>query len=289
MVADPPVYLLAGNEQFLKEDTLTRLKSTFLDKKSWQFNFNVFYGASASAKEILECAATSPFLGRKRVVLVRQFTDLSVSDKALLLSYIKAPQRQTLLILETSQGNLYQNSLAEICRHARVIFHKPLEGKPLFAWIKAQVSSFGKQIGERALLILVDNLGNDLQLLSASLNNLILFIGEKTIIEASDVEKLVGPDLSISAFELFDAVSVRKKERAFGILDSLFKDGLNSSQILGALTYKIISKRNKLRFSRFESILQELQSADSDIKTGRQNQRIALELLLARLLQLYSL
>jgi DNA polymerase-3 subunit delta len=286
MVEEPSVYLLAGSEQFLKEDTLARLKSTFLDKKSWQFNFNVFYGASASAREILECAATSPFLGRKRVVLVRQFTDLSASDKGLILSYVKAPHRQALLILETSQGNLYQNSLAEICRHARVIFCKPLEGKPLFAWIEARVGSKGKRIEQKALAILVDNLGNDLQLLSATLDNLILFIGEKTTVGASDAEKLVGPDLSTSAFELFDAVSVRKKERAFGILDSLFKDGIKPSQILGALAYKIISERNKLRSPRFERILQELQSADSDIKTGRQNQRIALELLLARLLDL---
>ena len=130
-------------------------------------------------------------------------------------------------------------------------------------------------------------MGNDLQLLSNALDNLTLYIGARGTIEASDVEKIVGPDLTTSTFELFDAVCLGGKQKALGILENLFKEGISSSQILGALIYQLLSERNRFKPSQFECILQELQKTDSDIKAGRQDQRIALELLIVRLLGLF--
>lgn len=272
------VYLLAGTEHFLKEESLAKIKSAFLDSASADFNFNVFYAGTQDAEKILECANTVPFLGEKRVVLVRQVEDLSVADKRFILSYIQAPQKHTLLILETSQDYLNQGFLAEISQFAKVIFCRPVQGNRLLTWIRGFVQAQGKRIDEEALRLLVDNLGNSLQSLASALDNLILYIGEEDKIEADDVAMLVGPDVDAGAFELFDAVFARNKKKAFQILDSLLKDGVNSAQILGALAHKIISER-------LGQHLLDLQKTDWDIKTGRQNQRFALELLVAKLMQ----
>ena len=287
ILKEHPVYLLAGTEQFLKEETLARIKSAFLDKESGDFNFNVFSADSASAEKILECASTAPFLGRKRVVLVRRIEDFSAVDEKFILSYVRTPNRLTLLVLETSQSNLNQDFFAEICKYARVILCKPLKENQLYVWLKAQVEAKGKKIEQKALQLLIDNLGNNLQALTCSLDNLILYIGERETIVLSDVEKLVGRDVTASAFELFDAVIIRDKEKSFQILDSLWKDGVSFPQILGALTHKFISERDRINSSLLERHLLDLQKTDSDIKAGRQNQRIALELLTARLLGLF--
>ena len=287
ILKEPPVYLLAGTEQSLKEETLARIKSAFLDKESGDFNFNVFYAGSAPLKQILECASTAPFLGRKRVVLVRRIEDFSAADEKLIISYVRTPSRLTLLVLETSQSNLNQDFFAEICKYARVILCKPLKENQLYGWIKAQVEAKGKKIEQKALQLLIDNLGNNLQALTCSLDNLILYIGERETIVLSDVEKLVGRDVTASAFELFDAVIIRDKEKCFQILDSLWKDGVSFPQILGALTHKFISERGRINSSLLERHLLDLQKTDSDIKAGRQSQRIALELLTARLLGLF--
>ena len=280
----PLVILLAGSEQFLKQDALVRLKSAFLDRASGDFNFNVFYANSTPLEKVLECASTAPFLGRKRLVLVRGVEDFSASDKECILSFVKAGRiKHSLLILETAQSNLHDNFLNQIAKFARVIFCKPLEGRQLLTWVKAQVELKGKKIEKNAQTLLIENLGSSLKLLANSLDALSLYIGEKGTIEVEDVEKLVGPDLSTSAFELFDACVAGDKERIFGILDSLFKDGINSSQILGAFAHKMISERNRIKPSLFEEVFLNLQKTDTAIKTGRQTQRLALELLMARL------
>ncbi len=284
---DQPVVLLAGTEQFLKEEALARIKSAFLDEDSKDLNFNLFYAGTTSVEKVLECAATAPFLGRKRIVLVRQFERFCASDKEIILSYVRAPYRFTCLILETSEDNLNQERFSEVRKYVRVIFCNPLKENRLLEWINAFVEAKRKKIEEQAKTALVSNLGNELQLLSNSLENLMLYIGEKETITVSDVEKLTGPDVSATAFKLFDALIAGDKQKCLQILDGLLKDGINSSQILGALAHKMICERSRLKASVREQALSDLQKTDSDIKTGRQSQRIALELLMAGLLSLF--
>ena len=288
ILKNQPVILLAGSERFLKEETLTRIKSAFLDNQSRDFNFNVFYAGSASAEKVLECACTAPFLGRKRVVLVRQFEEFSASDKRFILAYSKNPHKHTLLILETSETKLRLGSLGEIAQYARVVFCQPLKGKQLYDWISSQVAASGKKIEEEAGRLLVENLGDNLANLANSLESLILYTGKKVIIEKSDVEKLSGRrDLTSDAFKLFDALVAKDKKKTLQILDSLLKDAASAAQILGALAYKVISEKNRTKGPLFKQRLKELQRADMDIKRGRRQGRLALEVLAVRFLSCF--
>ena len=219
---------------------------------------------------------------------MHQAEEFSSADKKLILSYVKTPQKKTVLILETGQTNLKEDFFRQLCKYAQLIFCKPLPENQIYGWIKRQAKLKGKTIEQRAESILVENLGTDLQLLSAALESLTLYIGKRQTIEVADVEKLVGPDLAASSFELFDAVVAGNKEKAFFTLDSLFKDGVNSSQILGALAHQVISKEGRMNQTQFEHTLAELQKTDADIKTGRQAQRLALELLTTRLFELFQ-
>jgi len=287
ILKNQPVVLLAGEEKFLKEESLSRIKSAFLDEASIDFNFNVFYAGATSAEKVLECACTAPFIGRKRVVVVYQFDDFSSSDKKFILSYVKSPHKHTLLILETDQTSLKHGPLAEISTYAQVILCNPYQGQKLNTWLKRQVASYGKKIDDGALKLLIDNIGDNLSVLKNYLETIILYVGKRKSVEVSDVEKLTGPDVRSDAFKLFDALRAQNKQRALGILDSLLKEGVVSSQILGGLTYKVIVEKRALGASLFAGVLKELQRADSDIKRGRQDQRLALELLMIRLLTLF--
>jgi len=287
ILKERPVYLLAGTEHFLKEDALGKIKSAFLDESSRSFNFNVFYAGSAGVEKILECARTFPVFGSKRVVLVRGFENFSISERQLILSYVKTPQRVTCLVLETRENNLNEKFFAELCKFSQVIFCNPPSGNHLFDWISARAKTEGKKIEKKALQLMVENLGSNLQALALSLEGLILYIGKRETISAADVERLVGPDITAGVFELVYTLRVRDKQKTFQVLDSLLKNGVSAPQILGALGHKIISEKNRMDLLVFERYLLDLQRTDADIKRGRQPQRMALELLMARLLHLF--
>lgn len=283
---DQPVILLAGTEKFLKQEKLSKVKSKFLDKGSSDFNFNVFYAGITSAEKVLECAYTVPFLGRKRVVVVYQFDQFSVKDKKFILSYVKNPHKQTLLILETEQTNFKYGGLSEISQYAQVVLCNPVGTRECSSWVRKQLKLKDKEIEDKALDLLIDNVGDDLSVLANYIESITLYTDQRKTIALTDVEKLTGPNVHADVFKLFDALMTKDKFQSLAILDSLLKEGASSAQILGALTYKVVAEKNRLRAALFSSYLKRLQRADSDIKTGRQNQRLALELLVVRLLTL---
>lgn len=283
LAAEPQVYLLAGPEQFLQEENLTKLKTAFLTKGSAEFNFNVFYADTHSARQVLECAWSFPFLGGKRVVLTRDVERFSREDKEILLTYVKGRSSEhACLILQTAQTNLNQGFLLDVRKYARVIFCAPLKDRELSAWIRERIKENDKKITQEAEELLREYLGADLLRMSSVITNLVLYAGSREVIGRDDVVCLTGADLSANAFELFDAVSAGNAARALGILDALLKDAVHPAQILGAFAYKIIS--GKRDGSVFERRIKHLCSADRDIKSGR-NPRIVMELLIARLVE----
>ncbi len=280
-------YLLAGTEEFLKQENLARLKSAYLKQGSADFNFNSFYAGSTSAKEVLECALTAPFLAEKRVVVVRGIEDFSKPDQEIIISYLNNPHRLTVFILETNQAEFNDNFLRKVSSLAEVVLCESLSQHQLSDWIDKQLKSWNKGIDAKAKKLLLENLDNNLELIENFLKSLSLYIGERQIIEITDVASLVGPDVTTTAFELFDAVCVGSKKKALRLLDSLLKDNVNAAQILGALIYKLLYDKQKLDPAVFSQALCALEEADRNVKTGRQDARIALELLVVKLLGLF--
>ena len=284
----PPVYLLAGEEHFLKEKYLFKITSSFLEEKTQAFNLHVFYAGASTASDVLECACNAPFLAKKRVVVVHQVQEFGVKDKEAILSYVKSPYPHTVLILETSETNLKSVFLKEAQKGAELVFCKSIQGLALLRWIEDAAGARKKKIEHCAKDLLVRNLGNNLGRISNALENLFLYIGERTTIESTDVEKLVGRDLTASAFELFDAIKACKKDSTLRILDTLLKEGIDAALILGALSYKVLSEKPRVVTSKFIHSIKAIEVTDSDIKRGRYTPRIALELLMAKLLKAYA-
>ena len=286
IVKQAPVYLLAGSEQLLRQRELARLKAAHLDRASGEFNFNLFFAGCDPVQKALESALTLPFLGSKRVVLLRLVENLSSEEQDCILSYLKAPSSQTILILETEKDDLREPFLNKLSSLSKIISCRPLEERETLGWIKQEAKARGKFIEDEAVRILVNNLGRDLGLLSNALEAAILYIGARATIKAQDVAKLVGPDIKKSAFELFDAVVKHERKKSFGILDGLLKQGVSSAQILGALFYRLIARRSRIASGALDQALACFQETDRNIKSGRQTQRMALEILVVKLLGL---
>ena len=283
-----PVYLLAGEEHFLKEKYLFKITSSFLEEKTRTFNFHVFYAGASTASDVLECACNAPFLAKRRVVVVRQTEEFGVKDKEAILSYVKSPYPHTILVLETAETNLKSAFLKEVQQGAELVFCRPIQGLALLRWIEDTAKARKKKISRSAKDLLVSNLGNNLELISNALENLFLYIGKRATVESLDVERLVGRDLTASAFELFDAIKACKNDTTLRILDALLKEGIDAAQILGALSYKVISEKPRVITSKFIRSIKAIEATDSDIKRGRHTPRIALELLMVKLLKAYA-
>ena len=232
------VFLFIGSEGYLKDKAIKDLSSSVLGGSSRDLNYKVFYGAESDSREILDYAATMPFLAEKRVIIVKDFDELSEECKSRLISYIEKPLKSTCLILET-KGDSVLKKYSRISRHVNIQYFKDPENSKLLAWIKKSVTAKGKSIEDQAAEALKELQGKNLLSLTQEIDKLAAFVGERSLITVKDIEELVGKSLVASAFDLIDAVEKKDINLAMKIVSDLMMTGKRPYETIGLLCWHL--------------------------------------------------
>ena len=109
-------YLFCGQDSNSKNDQIEKIKRSFFSSALDNFNFEVFYSDEIRDKKTLEEAFLRlPVKSKARIVLIREIDKLSNSLKEFVSAYLKKPQKNIVLILETYKDfNLKDEFLAGI-------------------------------------------------------------------------------------------------------------------------------------------------------------------------------
>ena len=305
-----PVYVFSGEEDYLKEEAVNKLKEIIFKNDDEDTNYEI-----VDAGEIKEKGINSlinrfnlvSFFGQKELVVVKN------SDKACSLKeikeYIDSPNPSTCLVFMVTK------SPKSLLKH-EIIFYHPYAPK-VANRIRQRVADSGKEISVQALNIFQEAGGNDLLRISTELDKLITYIGSKKIIEASDVLEIVSQRGLLTIWNLLDSIAQRDKIKALtalkmllddeefpgGIINmmarqfrlllqvkELSKNGASNEKIAGSLGYKdsrytgkLIEQGKSFTDSNLRKNLKYLIKADLDIKTSRLPAGIILEILVGRL------
>lgn len=186
-----------------------------------------------------------------------------------------------------------------------------LNGKDLVEWIiKTSQKQDAKMTYEAAELIIL-MIGQDLQLISQEINKMAAYVGKNGLIDEKVVQELGTRKLEQNIFSLIEHVANLKIEKAFRIFYDLIKNkeepikmivlyarqfrlmlhskelhrlGYSEKQIasqLGAHPYSIklaIIQSLKFTESQLQGILKKLAEIDYEIKTGKKEKILALEM-----------
>jgi len=312
---EPSVFLFIGGEKHLKEKALDELAASLFGGLSKDLDYKIFYGNEASARDILDCVTTLPFLASKRLVVVKDFEKLPKEDRLRISDYIKKPSRNSCLVLDLEDDSIIRSNPSAF-KDVKVKRLEPLSDLQLPGWIKEFVSSNKKKISAEAVDALSELGGDNTLLLSKEIEKLISFIGDKDEISLDDVDELVGRPLARSAFEIVDAVSAKdvgsavkasgdiiisgkKPFEVIGLLcwhfkrilkaKALERGGMSNYAISGMLKIRksdsrvFFNQMKSLSTADIESKMKILLEADLDIKSTKFNPSLILEIALVRL------
>jgi DNA polymerase-3 subunit delta len=312
-------YLFLGEEDFLKEIELGKLKSRFLENATKDLNYSVFYARDKDfkIKDLLDTLNTAPFMSPKRLVILKDMDSLSEADRDSALFYLRNPKETSIFVMDSKAARIKEGFILEASKLAKLVRSARITESEINAWISKRVRMAGKKISADAINLIKENLPNDLHALSSAVDNLILYAGRRTDIKRQDVENVIYVAPLKTSFDLLDAIEKKDAKRAMNIFTSIqrykkketeFLLGLLSWQFRMLLRVKELLriKNNKLeiqkelnlyntkfdqmtryavRFKRQEiiRILGEILRADSDIKTGEAFPRFTLEKLIIRM------
>lgn len=107
-------------------------------------------------------------------------------------------------------------------------------------WINDDLEKNGIKIGEKALLKLVDFIGNDLWRMKQELLKLGAFVSDRgdNIIEEADIDKLVKPKINSDIFLMIDSLAQKKRISAMKLLRKHLEKGEDELYILNMFVYQ---------------------------------------------------
>ena len=219
-----PIYFLQGEEPFYIDQISDFIEDNAISEADKGFNQTIMYGKDCTMVQVLGNAKRFPMMAEKQLVLVKEAQYLpdfkSEAGRDMLEAYCKNPLPSTILVFCHKYGSLNGSTkLAKVLKKESVLLTtKVLRDYQIPGWIKTYMDSNGIKATEKAIQLLADHIGTNLERLTNEIKKLLINVDKNTVIDDSHIDKYVGINKDYNVFELQKAI--------------IFKDALKANKIV---------------------------------------------------------
>jgi len=310
------IIFLYGLDTFRSRQKLNEIVEHYKEIHKSGLNLKYFVEPEMDFQTFLdEMKQTSMFKEKKLAVLINVFLNSEFKKKFLEEGKNFVKSENIVLLYETSQIIETDPLLLFLKKSGRLQEFKLLEGQKLKNWVKKEFQKYGIEIKEEALEKLINFVGNDLWQMSNEIKKLVSYkLKSKDIgISGKDVELLIKPKIEIDIFQTIDAIASKDKKKALKFIKAHLEKGDSPFYLFSMINFqfrnlliikdlmerdislyslnnfhpyvikKSISLLEKFRFSELKKIYQKIFQLDLDIKTGKIEPEMALDLLITEI------
>ena len=307
------IYLLYGEEAYLKKLYKNRFVKAMVPEGD-TMNYRYFEGKNTNPKEIIDLAETLPFFAERRLIVLEN-TGFLKNATPELAEYLKNMPETTYMIFVESEldkrGKLYK----AIKEKGHIVELKRQDEKTLIRWILGMAKKEKLQMSEAAVRYLLAKTGNDMENLGQELEKLFCYCMNHTEITATDIDEICTTQIGNHIFDMVDAVAAKEQKKAldyyydlltlkeppmrilyllvrqFKLLmevKDLLRRGFDKSQIAKEaklhpfVAGKYMQQCRAFSTEELKGILEEAADTEEQVKTGRLNDRMSVELFIVK-------
>lgn len=223
-----PVYMLRGEEDFLRDSFLEELRKSCLEEGTEAFNYHRIQGAALDMSALREAVEGMPFMGEHTLTEVREFDINKVSGydpEALKTLLGDLPEWATVAFV-FAPGYAPDNRLGAVKAIKKlgrdIEFSSPREAE-LTRWVVRRVEGCGKRIDGNTANYLLWVCGTRMNtLIPEILKITAAAAGEEITKKDIDAVAKRAPETTI--FDLTDALGEKKYDKAAALLADLLQD-----------------------------------------------------------------
>lgn len=213
-----PVYLLYGEEEFLKNSYKNRLKEAIVGDDA--MNFASFEGKGLDLDEVIRLADTMPFFAERRMILIEDsgFFKTSADELA---NFLPSMPDTTCIVFAESQvdkrNKLYKKVkdlgyAAELGRQ---------DSAQLARWAGGLLAKENKKITSRTMELFLGMTGDDMEHIRMELEKLISYTMGRDVITEADVEAICTVQVTNKIFDMVAAIVNRQTKKAMDLYEDL--------------------------------------------------------------------
>ncbi len=244
------IYFLQGEETFFIDSIISAIEENALEESQKGFNQLIVYGRDTGLTDIIGAAKRYPMMGERQVVIVKEAQEIrewnQEEKQKLVTSYLENPLSSTILVFGYKYKSLDKRTKfgKAFEKHAVLLNAKKLYDNQVPDWIRGYCQSNGLKIEEKALMMLSENIGNNLQRLANEIEKLSLNVKDGDTITAPLIQQYVGISKDYNIFEMQKSLSTMNKQKAMNIANYFAANPGNNPLVL--TIYSLFSYFSKL-------------------------------------------
>ena len=238
-----PVYLLYGEEAFLKQYYAGLIAEKSVAKGFETFNLHKLEGKETSLDEIADAAEQLPMMAERTCVLVRDFDlkALKGAQREKLEAFLSDPPGTCSVVfwmdtveVAPKQNKDWQGIIKLFAKSGAAVRLSRRTSVELTRQLCASAKKRGGSLPLEAASYLVAYSGSDLNLLINELDKLCAYAAGREITQR-DIDAVCIKSVEATAFDMVKALLRGKYADAYGMLDALFAQKTEPVMIAGAL------------------------------------------------------
>jgi len=273
---NPRILLFTGENVYLMEKTLGKWVRDFIEKHGDLNVTTLEEEDEITAKSVTGALKASPFLGEKRLVIVKNFLRLAESeDQDRVETFLeKLPETSAVIFLENPHVETRKRPKSSLGKTLRKIgtvkeFNSP-SPQELATWIQNRLQKEDVNISTKLAMQIVQDTGVDMQILSNEIAKLALFCKNRAVTQ-QDIDLLISKSYSATIFQFTDALNTKNTNQAIEKLHVLIDMGEEVLPILGMMArhfrllilVKDLLEHQKIRRA---NIFEKMQTYDPGVK-----------------------
>lgn len=239
-----PIYIIVGVEHHLAFSALRGIQDAVKATGTDPLSAMTISGREARIEAVIGALRTVPMLGGRPLVVIREGELIPKEASDALAAYMEDAVDASTLVIVAGKLDGRSRLMQMAAKSGAVIECKPLYLDKVPGWINMETKRQGRQIAQEAARFLADMIGTDLGQLSQAIERIILYVGERKLIELRDVEEAVAETHQHTIFELANAVGSRRWPKAFALLTNILDNGESPVFVLTMLArhFRILLK-----------------------------------------------
>lgn len=215
-------WYVKGDDEVLVRQRVSELVA---ELTSDPFAVEDFSGDDYEIASVLDACATPPFLGDRRVVVVRGVGRFRAEELTSLLGWLEHPLPTTALVLVAGGGTVSQKLVNAVKKVGAVVDTSPGTGKARTSWLVSRLKDAPVKLDAAAGNLLSVHLGEDMGRVAGLLDALAASYGEGAAVGVAELEPFLGQAGAVAPWDLTDALDRGDTEAALSHLRRMLGAG----------------------------------------------------------------
>lgn len=266
-------YVFFGEESYLREYYLRRLRKTLIPAGSEEFNDHVLDGRSLTVQELSEAAEAMPMMSERTLTTVSDYDlfRLPQEQREKLIALLEdLPPYCCIVFIYDTVAYKPNRTMKKLCaameKYVQAVEFRAADHGDLVEWIRRRFQALDREIDRQTAEYLIFTCGGLMTGLVPEITKIGTYARGKTI-TVKEIDAVADPVLSAEVLRLTDAVLKGDREESARLLGELLKmqtDPILITAALGSQMRRIYTARLAIDHGKDRTWLMDLWSQKSD-------------------------